>query len=82
MPQPQLSVRSARTRELAHRLAQRERRTVAGVVERALEAYAEQQTGRVPAAGFYRDLNRRFAIDLDLEAVLRSTRRDHNGIEL
>ncbi|NKC12438.1 MAG: plasmid stabilization protein [Gammaproteobacteria bacterium] len=82
MPQPQLSVRSARARELAHRLAQRERRTVADVVERALEAYAKQQTARAPAAGFYRDLNCRFAIDLDLEAVLRSTRRDHNGIEL
>ena len=39
MAEPQLSVRSARARELAHRLAKRERRTVAEVVERALEAY-------------------------------------------
>ncbi len=40
--QPQLSVRSAKARELAHRLAQREGRTIASVVERALEAYAQR----------------------------------------
>ena len=39
MPTPQLSVRSAKARELLHRLAQRERRTVAAVVERALEEF-------------------------------------------
>ncbi|MFT5450276.1 MAG: hypothetical protein ACI9DC_005482 [Gammaproteobacteria bacterium] len=64
MPQPQLSVRSAR--ELAHSLAKRERRTVSEIVERALEEYAAHQTGRSPAAEFYRELNRRFATDLDL----------------
>ena len=39
MPEPQLSVRSARARDLAHEIARREKRTVAEVVERALEAY-------------------------------------------
>ena len=82
MPEPQLSVRSARARQLAHELAKRERRTVAEVVERALEEYAAHQTGRAPAAEFYGELNRRFATDLDLEEVLRSGWRAHVGVDL
>ena len=38
MAAPQLSVRSAKARDLAHRLARRERRSIAEIVERALEA--------------------------------------------
>jgi len=82
MPEPQLSVRSARARELAHRLAKRERRTVAEIVERALEEYAAHQTGRSPAAEFYQEVNRRFATDLDLEEILRPGRRAHPGVDL
>ena len=80
MAEPQLSVRSARARELAHRLAKRERRTIAEVVERALEEYAAHQTGRVPAAEFYGELNRRCACDLDLEQVIQSSRQPNRGI--
>jgi len=82
MAEPQLSVRSARARRLAHELAQRERRTVADVVERALEQYATQQTGRAPASSFYLDLNRRFGVDLDLEQIIRDHRVPHSGIDL
>ena len=82
MTEPQLSVRSARARELAHKLAKRERRTVAQVVERALEEYAAQQTGRLPASQFYRELNRRYASDIDLESVIRENRKPHDGIDL
>ncbi len=82
MPQPQLSVRSARARELAHSLAKRERRTVAEIVERALEEYAAHQIGRSPAAEVYQDLNRRFATDLDLEEISQSERRAHDGVDL
>ncbi len=82
MPEPQLSVRSARARELAHRLAKRERRTVAEVVVRALEEYSAHQTGREPAAEFYRELNRRCATDLELEDIIQSSRRPHTGIKL
>lgn len=46
MAEPKLSVRSARARDLTHRLARREQRTVAEVVERALEAYEAAQAGR------------------------------------
>jgi hypothetical protein len=38
MAVPQLSVRSSKARELAHRLARRENRSIAEVIERALEA--------------------------------------------
>lgn len=80
MPEPQLSVRGARARELAHRLAKRERRTVAEMVVRALEAYAAHQTGRAPAAEFYRASNRHCATDLDLGSVVQSIRRAHTGL--
>jgi hypothetical protein len=40
MAEPQLSVRSAKARDLARRLARREGRSLADVVERALEAAA------------------------------------------
>ena len=52
MPIPQLSVRSACARELALTLAKRERRTVAQVVERALEGYAARQTALLQASQF------------------------------
>ncbi len=75
-------MRSARARDLAHRLARRERRTIAEIVERALEAYESAQTGREPAARFYARLTADFATDLDLEAVLKAERRAHTGPEL
>jgi len=82
MPTPQLSVRSAKARELAHRLAQRERRTVATVVERALEEYEARRSNRLPAAQFYRALTQSCGTDIDLDAVLAEHRRAHKGIDL
>lgn len=37
MAEPPLSVRSAKARDLAHRLARRENRSIADIVEQALE---------------------------------------------
>lgn len=82
MAEPQLSVRSAKARELAHRLARHERRTIAEVVERALEAYAAHHADHAPASTFYVDLNRRVATDIDLEDVIREHRRPHSGVDL
>lgn len=82
MSEPQLSVRSARARELAHRLARRERRTIAEIVERALEAYESAQTGREPAAHFYARLAADCSTELDLEAILKAERRAHGGMDL
>lgn len=82
MAEPQLSVRSARARDLAHRLARRENRSIADVVERALELYEVREAGREPAAAFYARLSAQSGTDLDLEAVIRAGRRPHGGIEL
>lgn len=82
MAEPQLSVRSARAREMAHRLARRERRTVAEIVLRALEAYDIAQSGREPAQEFYARVSRDFGADVDLERVIRENRLPNSGIDL
>jgi len=82
MAEPLLSVRSAKAHDLAHRLARRENRSIADVVERALEAYAIREAGREPAAAYYERLSARYGTDMDLEAVIRKLRRPHAGPEL
>jgi len=82
MAAPQLSVRSSKARDLAHRLARRENRSIAEVVERALEAYETREAGREPAASFYRRINAQAATDIDLDSIIREGRRPHQGIEL
>lgn len=81
MSEPQLSVRSSKARDLAHRLARRERRSIADIVERALEAYEVSETGREPAASFYARLSEN-GVDIDLEAVIREDRKPHHGPDL
>jgi hypothetical protein len=82
MAEPQLSVRSAKARELAHRLARRQKRSIADVVERALEAYEIREVGREPASSFYARLSANYGTDVDLEAVIREARRVHSGPDL
>lgn len=82
MAEPQLSVRSARARDIAHRLAQRENRSIADIVERALEAYEVREAGREPASAFYQRLAEQGAADIDLEALIKQDRRVHEGIDL
>ena len=82
MAEPQLSVRSAKARDLAHRLAQREKRSIADIVERALEAYEIREAGREPASSFYARLSAESGVDIDFESVLRAARRVHAGPEL
>ena len=82
MAEPQLSVRSAKARELAHRLARRQKRSIADIVERALEAYEIREAGREPAASFYARLSANYGTDVDLEAVIRQARRVHPGPDL
>ena len=82
MAERQLSVRSAKASEIAHRLALRERRTVAAIVERALEDYDVKTTGREPAELFYSRIARQYGTDLDLEEVIKEGRRPHTGIDL
>ena len=82
MAEPQLSVRSAKARDLAHRLARRQKRSIADVVERALEAYEIREVGREPASAFYARLSANYGTDVDLETVIRETRRPHPGLDL
>jgi hypothetical protein len=82
MAEPQLSIRSAKARDLAHRLARRERRSVADIVERALEAYEVREAGREPAASFYARLSTIYGTEIDLEAVIRDARRVDAGPDL
>ncbi|MEO9339648.1 type II toxin-antitoxin system VapB family antitoxin [Mesorhizobium sp. SB112] len=82
MAEPQLSVRSARARDLAHRLARRENRSIADIVERALESYEIREAGREPALAFYKRLCTQSGTDIDLEAVIRENRAPHPGVKL
>jgi hypothetical protein len=82
MAEPQLSVRSARARDLAHRLARRENRSIAEIVERALESYESREAGHEPAAAFYSRLSTDFGTDIDLDAVIRESRVIHDGLDL
>ncbi|NZD49591.1 type II toxin-antitoxin system VapB family antitoxin [Rhizobium leguminosarum] len=82
MAEPQLSVRSAKARDLAHRLARRESRSIADIVERALESHEIRETGREAATTFYACLAQQSGTDIDLESVLKEDRQAHKGIEL
>lgn len=44
--------------------------------------YASHQTGRAPAAEFYRELNRQYATDVDLEELIQASRNTHAGLVL
>ncbi|NKJ37737.1 plasmid stabilization protein [Rhizobium sp. SG570] len=82
MAEPQLSVRSAKARDLAHRLARRENRTIADIVERALESYEIREAGREPASSFYARMAMSDGEDIDLEAVIHEGRQANHGIDL
>lgn len=80
---PQLSVRSAKARDLARRLARRVNRSIADIVERALEFYEVRQAGREPpAAAFYSRLSAQVGTDLDLDSVIREGRHPHRRVDL
>ena len=82
MADPHLSISSARARDIAERLARRENRSIADVVERALEAYEIREVDREPASAFYARLSVTGTADIDLEAVIRKDRQRHAGIDL
>lgn len=75
MAEPRLSQRSAKARGLAHRLGRYERRSVAEVVERALEMYQGRQLGNEPAGVFNERLARDCDTDVDLDGLIRKERR-------
>ncbi|MDG4878340.1 plasmid stabilization protein [Mesorhizobium sp. WSM4935] len=74
MAGPKLSVRSAKAWEIAHRLARRENRSMADVIERALESYEIQEARREPASSFYARLVASSGADIDLDKIIREGR--------
>jgi hypothetical protein len=70
-------VRYERPHDVAHVLGNpdKARRQLALAIQMAIRL-----SGRVPAAEFYRELNRRCASDLDLEQVIQSSRQPNSGI--
>jgi hypothetical protein len=82
MAEPQLSVRSSKARDLAHRLSRRENRSISDIDERALEQNEVREAGPEPAERFYRRLSAQSGTDIDLDAVIREGRRPHEGIDL
>ena len=85
MASPQLSVRSARARDLAHKLSQRERRPIHAIVEDALVEYAKRHPVE-SAASFLRRMRATGESDdaaiVELEAAIEEHRTPHHGIEL
>jgi hypothetical protein len=92
MTAPQLSVRSARARDLAHELSRRERRPIHAIVEDALMEYARRHPNE-SAAAFLRRMRAIGAEDeaaaadmqgaiAEVEAALEEHRQPHLGIDL
>ena len=88
MPSPQLSVRSARARDLAHALSAKEKRPIHAIVEDALTDYAKRHPQPESAAAFLKRLQAlavegdlEDAID-ELEANIEANRKPHPGIDL
>jgi predicted transcriptional regulator len=83
MAEQQLSIRSTRARNLAHKLAKKEQRTVSQIVERALDAYVKETApaDRETDAGFWQRVNRDYATEVDLEAIIKENRKPQRPIE-
>ena len=83
MTAPQLSVRSAKARDLAHELARKERRPIHAIVEDALVDYARRHPVD-SAAAFIRRMRSLAAPGdgTDIDAAIEEHRVPHRGIEL
>lgn len=83
MTAPQLSVRSAKARDLAHELARKERRPIHAIVEDALVDYARRHPLE-SAAAFLRRMRAHGerGEGADLDAALDEHRKPHRGIDL
>ena len=82
MPTPQLSVRSARARDLAHQLSAREKRPIHAIVEDALNEYASKRPQPESAESFLRRLRANAVEDFDLDEMIADNRRPHHGVDL
>jgi hypothetical protein len=81
MTSPQLSVRSARARDLAHQLSALEQRPIHAIVEDALTQYAARHPQQ-SAAAFLKRLKSLAVSDVDLNELMAENRVSHKGIDL
>jgi hypothetical protein len=81
MTSPQLSVRSARARDLAHQLSKREQRPIHAIVEDALVQYAARHS-RQSAAVFLKRLKALAVDGEELDSLIAENRKPHEGIDL
>ena len=88
MPAPQLSVRSARARDLAHQLSAQEKRPIHAIVEDALNEYARKRPQPESPEAFLKRVQAIGAgvltdADMDmLQASIDANRTPHHGIDL
>ena len=88
MPEPQLSVRSARARDLAHQLSAREKRPIHAIVEDALNEYARKRPQKESPRAFLKRVQAIGAdvltnADIDaLQAAIDENRTPHPGLDL
>jgi hypothetical protein len=88
MPAPQLSVRSARARDLAHQLSAREQRPIHAIIEDALNEYALKRPQQETPRAFLKHvqaIGAAVVTDADFDAVQASideNRTPHHGIDL
>jgi hypothetical protein len=91
MPEKQLSIRSTKARNLAHKLAKSHRRTVSQVVEIALEQFAEtsaapRSANQESSEDFWSRIARMSreaeGPDVDLMTIINEHRKPHNPIKL
>jgi hypothetical protein len=80
MTSPQLSVRSARARDLAHQLSALEKRPIHAIVEDALTEYAKRHPIE-SAEAFLRRLQANAVADVDLDELIADNRLPHEGIK-
>ncbi len=85
MAAPQLSVRSARARDLAHELSRSENRPIHAIVEDALVAYAARSSRNVSFNDFWTKLEKHRWLpepgEPDLDDLIDLNRVPHKGME-
>jgi hypothetical protein len=81
MTSPQLSVRSARARDLAHQLSALEQRPIHAIVEDALTQYAARHPQQ-SAAAFLKRMKSLAVPEIDLNELIKDNRLPHQGIDL
>ncbi len=85
MASPQLSVRSARARDLAHSLSRAENRPIHAIVEDALVAYAARSSRNVSFNDFWTQVQQHIVEaepgEPDLDELIDLNRVPHKGME-